>query len=114
MTFGSYPRSEGSIPSGATIYINKEVLKLKRNYDFKKNAKEKEQKRRKEIHSRHYFPTMPQKGVGRNGEEFFLQGSPDRSKKVLKKTAKKAARRAKEIPSGSGYKKSFDLWWSWF
>ena len=93
---------------------NEEVLKLKRNYDFKKNAKEKEQKRRKEINSLHYFPTMPQKGVGRNGGEYFIQGSPDGAKKVLKKMAKKTARNSKELPSGSGYKKSFDLWWSWF
>lgn len=87
-----------------------------RSYNFKKNKKEKETKKRKDLYGRGYWPTMPNLQTKENGDEYYVQGKPDNTKKFVKKQAVKAIRNNKcdTIKSGSSYKKNYDLWWEWF
>lgn len=56
-----------------------------RDYNYRFNAKRKEQLRRKTLHyDRGYWPSMPHKGVDKYGEEYFTEGRTDTHKKFLK------------------------------
>lgn len=87
-----------------------------RNYNFKRKAKIKEQQRRKELWNTGYWPSMPNKGVGENGEEYFIEGKTGTYKKHLKRRANKAVRRAdlESVGSGNNYKRVFNLEWEWY
>lgn len=87
-----------------------------RCYNFRKQAKLKEQNRRKELWNTGYWPSMPNQGVGENGEKYYLEGRTGTYKRFLKRQANKAVRRAElgTVGSGKNYRKVFDLEWEWF
>lgn len=88
-----------------------------RDYNFRVKCKKKEQENRKEIYNnRGYFPTIPNRGIGENGEEYYMEGLQSKRKKSLKRTSNKKVRNYKldGISNGRNYKKVFDLQWNWY
>lgn len=88
-----------------------------RNYNFRKKAKLKEQKRKEFLWNTGYWPTMPNRGIDEDGNEYFMEGSKDVYKQYLKRKANKCVRKAdlESIGSSRGnYKKVFNLPWEWF
>lgn len=88
-----------------------------RNYNYRINAKHKEQSKRKELYSnRGYWPSMPHKGIDENGKEYYTEGFAGRYKKFLKVQANKAVRRAElnSVNSGCHYKKMYELLCQWY
>lgn len=87
-----------------------------RNYNFRRQAAMKKQARRRNLWNTGYWPSMPNKGVGENGEEYFIEGTTGNYKKYLKRQAAKAVRRAEleTIGSGNNYKKVYELTWKWY
>lgn len=86
-----------------------------RNYNFRKQAKIKEQEKRKFIYNLGYFPTMPSKNHGINGEEYFIEGKEDIFKQYIKRQASKSTRRYKKgLSNGGSYKKVYNFPYEWY
>lgn len=85
-----------------------------RNYNYRKSCKKKEQEKRKLVYNTGYFPTMPNKGYGDNGEEYFIEGCKSNYKQYLKKVSNKKVRNYENLSKGSNYKRVFDLPWIWY
>ena len=86
-----------------------------RDYNFRRNNKIKEQERRKEIYKFSYKPTMPNKGIDEDGNEYYIEGIKSLVKKSLMDLSNKKVRAYKgKIPSGANYKKIYDLQWNWY
>lgn len=88
-----------------------------RDYNYRFNAKRKEQLRRKTLYyNRGYWPAMPHKGVDEYGEEYFTEGRTGTYKRFLKKQANKAVRNTMfdNINSGCNYKRVYSLTYMWY
>jgi len=87
-----------------------------RDYNFRKKAVIKEQKKRKWLWNEFCWPSMPNKKTDENGKQYFIEGKTGAYKKFLKKQANKAVRQSKLdiVGSGANYKRVYDLTYKWY
>lgn len=88
---------------------------IERNYNYRKQMKEREKKR-------HYFlrekyccrPRSPKISFNQAGVEYIVEGTSDKKKGFLKKQASKKARVNMNLSNGANYKKTFALIYEWY
>lgn len=88
-----------------------------RDYNFRRDMKEKEQERREFlVYETGYWPCTPKPAEDESGKKYFTEGAKSVSRSFHKRAANKAIRRAEldSIGSDSNYRKAYDLWWEWF
>ncbi len=88
-----------------------------RDYNFRRNAKLKEQKRRKELwDGPWYWPAMPYRKQDEDGNKYYIEGKTGSYKRFLKRRSNKIIRKLEleKIGDGNNYRKVFPLWWEWF
>lgn len=82
---------------------------------LRREQKAKEIKNLKKRYCRYnYSPTMPSEKEDENGNVYYVQGSPSKDKKWLKKHANKKTRKSKDLSSFAGYKKAYELTYLWY
>lgn len=90
-----------------------------RGFEYRKHMETKAYNRLQEIaQNRGYFPTMPYKQTcEETGAEYYIQGSPSKSRQHIKREAKKKHRQLNIDYRGKvgnmTLSKEYDLWWNW-
>lgn len=86
-----------------------------RDYNFRKNAKEKEKQALYIQYNSHFCrPRSPRLQENSDGVEYIVEGNADAAKIGLKRTAAKKVRNCKDVGNGSNYKKLYGLTWHWY
>lgn len=86
-----------------------------RNYNFRKQAKQKEQERRKFLWHLGYWPTMPREVRSIDSLQ-YKEGAQNICKQYWDREANKRVRRTplEDIANGNFYRKIYDIMWIWF
>lgn len=87
-----------------------------RNYNFRKEAKRKEQQRRDFLWNNvGYWPSVPRRRIGEDNTQYYLEGVTGTYKPFLKKRANARVRQFKgQIGNGAEYKRLYDLVCKWY
>lgn len=87
-----------------------------RDYNFRRDAKLKEQRKRKELWDRYYWPSMPRKRQDEENNKYYIEGTTGVYKRFLKRRSSKIVRRVDlgKIGNGNNYRRAFPLMWEWF
>ena len=86
-----------------------------RDYNFRKEAKRKEQQRRDFLWNTGYWPSVPRRQIGKNNTQYYLEGVTGTYKPFLKKRANARVRQFKgQIGNGAEYKRLYNLVCEWY